>query len=220
MQVQKNETGIKRDRWLVSSYLTAREIVVKEGFATEIDWQDSRNLSTLTEQQFLEEFTWVVLSSGMNESVIRKLFPKISKAFLCWESANAIKSQLARCKYDALQIFNNKGKINAVLSTCTIIADMGFYKFRDKIEDEGINFISTLSYMGPATSYHLAKNIGIDVAKPDRHLIRIAKSAKFKTPAVLCDTIARHTGDKVSVIDIVLWRYATLNNSYRELFTY
>ncbi len=220
MRTQIKQTGVKHGRRLVASYLTARETVVNEGFATEIDWQDSRNLTSLTETQFLEEFTWVVLSSGMRESVIRRLFPKISTAFLGWESARAITRKSASCQYDALQTFNNKGKINAVLATCEIIANIGFDKFRDKIKNNGVDFISTLSFMGPATSYHLAKNIGIDVVKPDRHLIRIAQSAKFKTPAALCSTIAEHTGDKVSVIDIVLWRYATLDTSYTAFFRY
>jgi len=220
MLASKQKSYSKRGRWLIDSYLTARETVVKEGFATEIDWQDSRNLNSLTEPQFLEEFTWVVLSSGMRESVIRGLFSRVSEAFLSWESAKAITRKSTSCRNDALRIFNNKGKINAVMATCKIIANTGFYKFRDEIENNGVDFISTLNFMGPATSYHLAKNIGLDVVKPDRHLVRIAQSARFKTPAALCSKIAEQTGDKVSVIDIVLWRYATLDRSYISFFEY
>ena len=33
--------------------------------------------------------------------------------------------------------------------------------------------------MGSATSYHLAKNIGINIAKPARHLSRIAQKLRL-----------------------------------------
>ncbi len=79
--------------------------------------------------------------------------------------------------------------------------------FRNQIEHEGIDFIRTLQFMGPATSYHLAKNIGLDVVKPDRHLVRIAESAGGFSPNDFCEMIAQQTGDKVSVIDIVPARF-------------
>jgi hypothetical protein len=81
---------------------------------------------------------------------------------------------------------------------------------REKIRNEGIDFLQTLDFVGPITKYHLAKNIGLDVVKPDRHLMRLAKAAKFPSPTDLCQSIADVTGDKISVIDLVLWRYSTL----------
>ena len=203
---------------LVETYLTARETVVAEGYGAEIDWQESRSLAALSESEFLEEFAWVVLSSGMKETVVRRLFPRITDAFLGWTSAADIVRRKRSCRSRALRVFNHGPKIDAVLSTAKRVADLGFPTFRNHIEHEGVDFIRTLAFMGPATSYHLAKNIGLDVAKPDRHLVRIAKSAGCFSPGDLCDTIAQQTGDKVSVIDIVLWRYATLNRAYVGVF--
>jgi hypothetical protein len=208
-----------RSMTIAETYLTAREAVVAAGYGAEIDWQESRSLAALSESDFLEEFAWVVLSSGMKEAVVRRLFPRISQAFLEWRSAAAIVRRRRSCQRRAIRVFNHRPKIDAVLSAAKRVADLGFSAFRNQIQRGGIDFIRTLAFMGPATSYHLAKNIGLDVVKPDRHLVRIAESAGGFSPNDLCEMIAHQTGDKVSVIDIVLWRYATLNRQeYRGMF--
>lgn len=203
---------------LVESYLTAREIVISKGYAHEIDWQDSRCLSMLSESEFLEEAAWVVLSAGMRESVIRNCFRKISSAFLNWTSAEAIVRNRISCEKEAIKIFNHPRKISAIGSICNKVASIGFGIFREKVEVEGIDFLQGLDFIGPVTKYHLAKNVGLDVVKPDRHLLRLAKCTNYKYPKDLCQAIADVTGDKLSVVDLILWRYATLNPRYTLLF--
>ena len=203
---------------VVNSYLTAREKVVRMGFGGEIDWQDSRCLSTLSESEFLREAAWVVLSTGMRESIIRRIFPEVSDAFLNWIGASVIKQNRGKCEKRALKAFNHRGKISAIGSICTIVADSGFERIREKIQKEGVIFLQTFEFIGPVTKYHLAKNIGLDVVKPDRHLMRLAKAARFSEPAELCQVIAQATGDKLAVVDLVLWRYATLYPRYTLLF--
>ncbi|MCL4328727.1 MAG: hypothetical protein M1410_04010 [Candidatus Thermoplasmatota archaeon] len=73
-------------------------------------------------------------------------------------------------------------------------------------------------YIGPVTYYHLAKNIGIPVAKPDRHLSRLASRSGFRDVQEFCEFLSRKTGDRIQVIDIVLWRYATITKDYIEKF--
>jgi hypothetical protein len=203
---------------LVESYLTAREVVISKGYAAEIDWQDTRCLSLLSESEFLEEAAWVVLSTGMRESVIRRYFPKITSAFLNWVSAETIIQNRTSCEATAVKVFNHPRKISAIGSICERIARTEFATFREKIQTEGVDFLQTLDFIGPVTKYHLAKNVGLDVVKPDRHLVRWAKAANFKYPKDLCQAIAEITGDKLSVIDLVLWRYATLDPQYTVLF--
>ena len=203
---------------LIASYLTAREYVINKGFAAEIDWQDSRSLSELSESEFLEEAAWVVLSAGMRESVIRKCFPKITESFLNWVSADVIAKRRSSCEVSALKIFNNPRKISAIGSICERVALIGFDKFRKKIQTEGLDYLQVLDFIGPVTKYHLAKNVGLDVVKPDRHLLRLAKITNFRYPKDLCQAISEITGDKLSVIDLILWRYATLDPHYSVLF--
>lgn len=90
------------------------------------------------------------------------------------------------------------------------VASEGYGSIKSKIGRRGIEAISEFPFMGSVTAYHLAKNIGIDVAKPDRHLERMAAIAGRRSAAEMCFEIAQMVGDKVSVVDLVLWRYATL----------
>jgi len=65
-------------------------------------------------------------------------------------------------------------------------------------------------FIGPTTSWHLAKNLGFDVAKNDRHLARLASANGYDDAHSLCRVISKATGEQVGIIDIVLWRYAVL----------
>ena len=203
---------------IVEAYLKAKESIIEEGFAAEIDWQDETRFSEITESYFLRESAWVVLSSGMRESVIRQKFPAISKVFYSWRNAKDIVNNSEKCKNQAIKIFHHQKKIDAIISIAERIFTQGFAIFKMHIQREGVKFIQLLPFMGPATSYHLAKNIGLDVVKPDRHLVRVAATAGFESPRLLCEEISKSVGDRVSVIDLVIWRFATLNPNYTESF--
>lgn len=205
-------------RRLTEAYLTARERVIQRGFAAEVDWQESRHLDAISETEFLREAAWVVLSAGMSEVVIRKHFPRISSAFLEWVDAKKIVRNGRSCQKKALRVFNHTKKIQAILSICKKVAAEGFERIKRNIQSGGVDFLQTFAYVGSITRYHLAKNIGIDVVKPDRHLTRVAQVARFPTPAELCQAIADTIGERLSVVDLVIWRYATLDSQYLSLF--
>lgn len=203
----------RRARPLIDAYVSAKETVVEAGFADEIDWHDGVQFHELEESDFLREAAWVVLSAGMSEKVIRRKFPAITSAFLHWKSAGTIVSQRGRCRRDALREFGSSRKINAILQICDCVATNTYRGVASRIRDDGVDFITTLPYMGPATSLHLAKNIGLPVAKPDRHLLRAASCTGFSSPASLCEHIADVVGDSIAIVDLVIWRYSTLVKS-------
>lgn len=198
--------------------LNAKKIVIEQGFKEEIKWQESVDFFDIDETYFLKEAAWVILSSGMRESVIRNKFPQISHAFFDWKSANEIIINRSDCERDALLVFNNLNKINAIIKIAAVLVDEKFSVIHKKIKDEGVNFIRTFPYMGPATSYHFAKNIGLDVVKPDRHLVRVTEVWGYKTPHEMCLDISKESGDRISVVDIVIWRFATLCRDYIPYF--
>jgi hypothetical protein len=117
-----------------------------------------------------------------------------------------------------MRVFNHAPKIRAIGSLCERVANEGFHKIRKKIKSGGVEFLRTFAFIGPVTSYHLAKNIGLDVVKPDRHLVRLSQAAGFSSPKELCQVISDTTGDSLAVVDIVLWRYATVTSNYVRLF--
>ena len=71
--------------------------------------------------------------------------------------------------------------------------------------EDPVAFLEQLPWIGPVTRHHLAKNLGIDDAKPDVHLERLARRAKTTTHK-LCARLARQTGYRMSTIDTILWR--------------
>ena len=194
---------------LASVYLTAKFSVIEAGYDSEIDWQENTHFENITESNFLKEGAWVILSCGMRETVIRQKFPKISTAFLEWESAEKIVERKEKCFEDAIQHFGHRKKIHAIIQVAKHVFKNGFNNVCKSISEEGIQYIMKLPYMGPATSYHFAKNIGFSLSKPDRHLRRIAKTAGYDSTELLCEDIASVTGEKVSVIDLILWRFAS-----------
>lgn len=203
---------------LLDAYLTAKEAVIARGFAWEIDWQTERRLDRIDESEFLRESAWTVLSAGFREAVVRKLFVPICDAFLGMRSAALIQANRARCRRAALKVFNNRRKVNAILDIASIVDEMGFERVRRQIEHEDMRFLQTLPYIGSITAFHLAKNLGLPVVKPDRHLQRIATVAGFSSPQELCQLISDHLGEPVQVVDVVLWRYATLFSDYVMMF--
>lgn len=199
---------------LRDAYLAARGAVVALGYGSEIRWQERLTLGRVTETDFLREAAWVILSSGMRETVIRGVFPAVSNAFHQWQSAARIMKHCDACKSEALLHFGHRPKINAILQIAATIDSAGFAAVKQQLAAEGVEYLRSFPYLGPATAFHLAKNLGMDVVKPDRHLLRVTEAAGFSSPEALCREISRHVTDRMAVIDLVIWRFATLSRTY------
>lgn len=206
-------------RYLVSKYVDAKDIVINEGFDYEIDWQQDADFWSCSEQEFLREAAWVILSSGMRETVIRSKFEDISSAFLYFENASEIIRNISNCRNNALSIFNHSRKIDAIISLAFRVSIDGYDSIQKIIDYYGVDYLQSFDFLGPATSYHLAKNIGMPVPKPDRHLCRVAKATGYDSVGELCESISEITGDPVSVVDLVIWRFATIRNDYLVWFS-
>jgi hypothetical protein len=207
-----------RTEQLAHRYLDAKALVVEAGFVDEIDWQEEQPNAAVSETQLLSEAAWVILNSGMRESVVRGLFPRISRAFLEFESVSLVLQDASACRRRARRVFNHPRKIDAILEFARQTEEMGAAALVARLRYEGVEFLCALPYFGPATSRHLGKILGLDIAKPDRHLRRLAGSAGFTGVQEFCEVIALATGDRVGVVDVVLWRYATLRHDYLALF--
>lgn len=206
--------------WLVDRYLNAKETVLQRGFAAEIDWQTTASIDLITEEDFLRESSWVILSAGMRETVVRKCFPGITRAFLNWAGSEPICRNRAACKDAAISVFAHPKKISSIIGVAAKVLSRGFEQIKSDIKIGGAEVLQEFDYIGPVTCYHLAKNLGLDVVKPDRHLVRLASATKSSSPHDLCSSLSDATGDRLAVVDLVLWRYATLEPEYAEAFTH
>lgn len=207
------------DNSLMLKYAFAKTIVMDEGFQNEILWQSNLTYDDLEERSFLQEIAWVILTSGMKEAIIRNRFDAFSKCFFNWTSAEKIILNRENCQSSALAVFNNKQKISAIINAADQVAKTGFHELKRKIKSDPITTLQQFDYIGPVTVYHLAKNIGLPVAKPDRHLVRIAQMENYNDVQTFCGDISKLSGDPIPVVDIVFWRFATIDSNYLNVLS-
>lgn len=195
---------------LLQFYGVAKEEVISAGFSWEAVWQEKQLSLTFSERDLLREAAWVILCSGFKESAVSKIFDYISLCFCDWESAKIISIQRSVCISTALSGFRNRRKIEAIANLADLIVASGFTKIKSQILEKPIETLSQFPYVGPVTSWHLAKNLGMDVAKNDRHLARLASLYACADAHELCLKISLVTGEHMAVVDIILWRFLSL----------
>lgn len=202
------------DDKLGHAYFYAKEVVKREGFITEIETQESIDFEGIDAKSFIKETAWVILNSGMRESVIRKIWTEFSKAFYDWNDPKKILNTRGECYKNALKTFNYPRKIHSIIECISIISSKGFSNFKNEIKNKGVDVLEELPFIGKITKYHLAKNVGLNYSKPDRHLQRISDHLNFVCVHDMCSIISKTTYEQESVVDLVLWRFATLNPDY------
>ena len=141
---------------LIEFYKKAKQICIDSGYGHEIQYVEERHFKDIDVDTFFGEYAFVVLSSGISNKAAESMYEKFMKT----QKMSSVK---------------HPGKRKALEKAGR--EHFQWFDLLTKCKDDGsrIQFIQTLPYMGPATSYHLARNLGIDCAKPDRHLKRIAE---------------------------------------------
>jgi len=191
----------------VELYRSAFEYVNSQALQHEIQWQRDLHFNEFSEPEFLRESAWVILCSGFRESAVRRAFDHISLAFCDWESASSIVAAGDACVRVASARFRNDRKLNAILQVSTRINSIGFGEFKNQVLAKRIDVLTTLPYIGKVTGWHLAKNLGLDVAKPDRHLLRLCSALQYCCVDHLCAALSDVVGEAPKVVDLILWRY-------------
>ena len=172
-------------------YTELKQKIISAGYSEEIDWATSLR-PCCSKVIFSMETVWVIISAGMKNQIARIIERRIYDAIASDRPINSA--------------FKHEGKVKAIeyiFANKTQLFD-DFQNAQDKLE-----FLKSLPWVGDITKYHLAKNLGIDVVKPDRHLVRIANK-EGKTPYELCKEISDLIGDSLAVVDTVIWRAANL----------
>ena len=195
---------------MTSYYINAKNHLKKSGYEKEIEWQRSLVFNDFEESDLLRELGWVIMCSGFREDIVRNKFHYISLCFCDWESAEVIVKYRWHCINTGLHAIGNKRKFEAIVNSAVMIKEYGFDKIKEQILCSPIDTLKKFPYIGNITAFHLAKNLGFPIAKPDRHLVRLANATGFGDVQSLCENIAQESGDPIQVVDIILWRYAKL----------
>lgn len=178
-----------KDNPILDFYDDAKEYVIRKGYQDEIEITKSLR-EPKDALEFFYQYVWVVLNSGMKNEVATTIYNNV---FGKGGPHIALIGHPGK-RRAILKVYNNLGEIFA-----------GYQDSNDKIA-----FLETLPFIGKITKYHLARNFGMDTAKPDRHLSRLAKALNYNSVQQMCEDISSKSGDRVGVVDVVLWRYCNL----------
>lgn len=164
-----------------------RDAVAAAGYGGDLEWSEGV-VPPDDADEFAREAIFVICNSGMRFTVAERIFYQVEQALANGASASTV--------------FGHKGK-------CGAIDHIWRHRTRLMAEylaaDDKLAFCEALPWIGGITKYHLAKNFGADVAKPDVHLQRLA-NAEQTTAQALCERLAIETGYRVATVDVVLWR--------------
>lgn len=178
------------------------QAVCRAGFRADIEWTEALQAPSDADE-FAAAVIYVIANSGMKNTVAVPIFEKCMHAL---KSGKPVRS-----------VFGHPGKGQAMeaiwLARDTLF--QGYVEARDKIA-----FCAALPWVGPVTKYHLGRDMGADVAKPDVHLERLATRDRT-TVERLCCRLARLSGYRIGTVDIILWRgceQRILNSRRYELY--
>lgn len=186
----------------------AERFCIENGFREEIEWCRNREpFTSVTKITFLREYAWVIFNSGMKTSVIEAKWNALSRTFL-WFDPSEIIIHSNDVRLRALKVFGNRAKVKAVIEMAKKIESTPtfFVALKEQIQLDPLEELEKLHFIGKVTRYHLARNLGFDFIKPDRHLVRLAERYGM-APFELCEIVKKETGEKLGVIDVVFWRY-------------
>ena len=174
------------------AFMALKKRLEAEGYADEIKWAENLKWCENADA-FFGEYMWVVLSSGMKNQIARLIQGRIHKA---WDEGKPTSSA-----------FGHKGKVKAIDE----VSNHRVFYFRQwKEVDDKLEYLATLPWIGNITKFHLAKNLGMDIAKPDRHLVRISKLYGEGSCFELCRRISSITRLRVATVDLIIWRASNL----------
>lgn len=156
--------------------------------AEDIAWSEKERAIPDDPRDFAREVIYVIANSGMKYAVAQGIFKRSMAALVAGTPV--------------IEVFRHKGKAAAME---TIWRDRERLREEYIAAEDKLAYAETLPWIGGITAYHVVKNFGMDVAKPDVHIQRLADHASC-TPHELCDRLAKALDVKVATVDTILWR--------------
>lgn len=165
--------------------------VTSAGYGGDVEWAE--NLCEPADaDDFALDVIFVICNSGMRFAVARTIYEKVAGCLGADIPVSAV--------------FGHVGK-------CAAISSIWEHRHRHLDEymsaPDKLAYLETLPWIGAITKYHVAKNFGLQYAKPDVHLQRLANTFQT-TPQALCEQLGAEHGLKVATVDTLLWRAAAI----------
>lgn len=163
----------------------------------EVAVTEERTFEEQTYWSFFRQYVYVVLNSGMKNAVAEKIYYRFMEN---------------SCD---LQIIGHPGKREAIKDA---LENYKQWFTALRANKDKLAYLESLPFIGKITKYHLARNLGLDYVKPDRHLVKIAANFGYiprlartdifeKAVQRMCKELAAEFGLRVGTVDVILWRY-------------
>ena len=159
----------------------------RRGYGPTIEWSQTIT-APIDAEAFASEAIYAVINAGMRVTVAETIYRRCMTAL---EAAGTVSGA-----------FGHRGKAKAIDTLWRDRARL-FGEYLDA--DDQLTFLAALPWIGPVTVNHLAKDLGHDLAKADRHLVRLANRDRTTT-AKLCSRLAVASGYRIATVDTILWR--------------
>ena len=166
---------------------------VSNNYFSELITVDARHFESISAYDFFLQYVYVVLNAGMKNQIAEKIFRRFYE--------NGFNTKL----------IGHLGKRKAIEEAKNKYED--WFRILCQMNNK-IDYLESLPWIGAITKFHLARNLGIDCAKPDRHLVRLAERFGFSDAQKMCCCLAEEFGMRVGTVDVVLWRYCNVFGSY------
>lgn len=153
----------------------------------DVTWAESIK-EPVDADDFALEAIFVICNSGMKNTVARGIYERVVKQLYAGAPAR--------------EVFKHDGKVKAIEAIWFDRKPL-YVQFLAAVDK--LAFCEALPFIGGITKYHLAKNFGAQVAKPDVHLQRLA-DREGVTAQQLCERLATETGYRIATVDTILWR--------------
>jgi hypothetical protein len=173
--------------------------------AAQLENIKARTPAHCTPEIFWQEYIWVAYVPGLSAAIIAKKWAALTNAIGPWdmlEPSADFEPTMERLR----PVLANERKARAVVWVREVMRVYGWDSFKPLYLDD-LESLTKLPMIGPITRFHLARNLGFDVAKPDIHLERLAKQYRFDGTEDLCSRVADYSGLRVGAVDFVLWAY-------------
>jgi len=169
-----------------------------------LDYLEALPERKITDKEFFAEYCWVIFASGFNAQVVSNKFSRIRKTLSGFDPHRVT----PKAATVGLKIIAHKPKWDAIISCAKMLSSMSWDEFKQKYLSE-IDRMEQLPRIGPITKFHLARNLGYDVVKPDLHLVRVAEHFGDIPIEALCrnlrSTCPDASGYNLGQIDFCIW---------------
>ena len=204
------------------------------------------SLERMSYDDIFEEVCWVVYASGFRYNIVKRFWPQIRKEFLNFNVdrvaafSDDLDAQVKRICYKSG--FRNLRKATWCIENAKRIICLDYEKktmggFREylieiskkdpvELVDFAPQLVDELRFkgIGKTTIFHLMKNLGMNIFKPDIHVRRIlfnlglttSENASAGDVCSVMRSLSSESGLKIKELDTMLFNYGRINGDSIE----